>query len=312
MVRILMVKRCIIVNILMNKLAIYISFFLFSIFLSGYSQRGPEVVLPDTTKPLFKKVMIIPFEESMYLCGVQTYLAQRSKKTHNEIVQYFREETALELQNQFLYRYNTVSLLHFNDTAKDLYRAYDAISYKFEVAPVEVEEEEQPRNALDKAKNLSKNLFKKKETTPSPYVRGTTNEGQIVSRKSTTQKFANIKVNKPETLKYLGEKYNADLFVYVTEFDIENDMSNQVAFVDGTYKRLLKLHFSMVDLDGKIVEKGLIMVPFPNNENDITIIRTLYLPQAAKKMMDKLPYTPSPMVDEKKGKGVNASDKVRR
>ena len=275
--------------------------------LRGFAQNGPEVVLPDTSKPLFNKVMIIPFEESMYLCGIQTYLAQKSRKTHNEIVNYFREETALELQNQFLYRYNTVSLLHFNDTAKDLYRAYDAVSYKFEVIPIE-EEQEAPKNTLDKAKNL----FKKKDPKPSPYKRGTINEGQIVSRKSSAQKFANINVSKPETLKYLGEKYRADLFVYVTEFDIQNDMSNQTAFVDGTYKRFLRLHFSMINIDGKIVEKGLITVPFPNNENDITIIRSLYLPIAAKKMMDKLPYTPKPMVDPKQGKAVNASDKIRR
>ena len=68
----------------------------------------------------------------------------------------------------------------------------------------------------------------------------------------------------------------------------------------------------MVNIDGEVVEKGLITVPFPNTENDITIIRTLYLPLAAKKMMDKLPYTPTPMVTDKKGKAVNASDKVRR
>jgi hypothetical protein len=295
----------------MKSISFKISLLLVIVLSKGLAQKGPEVVLPDTSKPLFNKVMIIPFEESMYLCGIQTYLAQKSRKTHNEIVNYFREETALELQNQFLYRYNTVSLLHFNDTAKDLFRAYDAISYKFEIAPVE-EEKEVSKTTLDKAKNLSKNLFKKKDSKPSAYKRGTTNEGQIVSRKSTAQKFATINVSKPETLKYLGEKYRADLFVYVTEFDIQNDMSNQIAFVDGTYKRLLRLHFSMINIDGKIVEKGLITVPFPNNENDITIIRTLYLPIAAKKMMDKLPYTPKPMVDEKKGKAVNASDKIRR
>lgn len=292
----------------MRTISIKLSILLLLVFAKGFAQNGPDVVLPDTTKPLFKKVMIIPFEESMYLCGVQTYLAQKSKKTHNEIVQFFRESTALELQNQFLFRYNTVSLLHFNDTAKDLYKAYDAVSYKFEIAPVE-EEKEEPKTAMDKAKNL----FKKKETPKSKFERGSTNNGQIVSRKNTDQKFANVVVRKKENIKYLSEKYLADLFVYVTEFDIENDMSNQAAFVNGDYNRLLKLHFSMVDTDGKIVEKGLISVPFPNNENDIHQIRALYLPLAAKKMMEKLPFTPQPMVDQsKKGKAVNAAEKVRR
>ena len=45
---------------------------------------------------------------------------------------------------------------------------------------------------------------------------------------------------------------NADLFVYVTEFDIENDMSDPTDFVNGDYKRMLKLHFSMVNKNGKV------------------------------------------------------------
>ena len=284
--------------------------FLFLFLLSkGFAQNSPDVVLPDTIKPLYKKVMIVPFEANMYLCGVQTHLAQESRKTHNEIVQFFRESTVLELQNQFLYRYNTVSLLHYNDTTNDLSKAYDAISYKFEIAPVE-KEEETSKNAIDKAKNL----FKKKEAKPSKFERGSTNNGQIVSLKNTDQKFASVVVRKKENITFLSKKYNADLFVYVTEFDIENDMSDPTAFVNGDYKRLLKLHFSMVNKDGKVVEKGLISIPFPNNQNNIYKIRTLYLPLAAKKMMDKLPYTPKPVVDPNtnKGKGVNALDKVRR
>ena len=108
------------------------------------------------------------------------------------------------------------------------------------------------------------------------------------------------------------QKYNADLFVYVTEFDIENDMSNPAVFVNGDYQRVLKLHFSMVDKGGRIVEKGLISVKFPNTENDITIIRSMYLPLAAKMMMEKLPYTPNPLIEEKKGKAVNVLEKVRQ
>ena len=197
--------------------------------------------------------------------------------------------------------------MHYNDTTKDLLQAYDAISYKFEIAPAE-KEEETPKNAIDKAKNL----FKKKEVKSSKFQRGSTNNGQIVSLKNTDQKFASVVVRKKENITYLSNKYKADLFVYVTEFDIENDMSDPTAFVNGDYKRLLKLHFSMVNKDGKVIEKGLVSIPFPNNQNNIYKIRTLYLPLAAKKMMEKLPYTPKPMVDDKKGKAVNASDKVRR
>ena len=94
--------------------------------------------------------------------------------------------------------------------------------------------------------------------------------------------------------------------------NIENDMSNPAAFVNGDYKRLLKLHFSMVNKKGIVIEKGLVSIPFPNNVNNIYKIRSNYLPLAAKKMMDKLPFTPTPVVNQKKGKGVNALDKVKR
>lgn len=277
---------------------------------SAKAQNGADAVLPDTTKPLYNKVMVIPFEKSMYLVQVQTYLAQKSGKTHNEIVEFFRESVALEMQNQFLYKYNTVSLYHNNDTAKDLFKAYDAVRYKFEVAPVEEPdgEEEESENSIDKARNL----FKRKPQTEKEYERGTTSKGQIVSTKNTAQKFANVVVTKPELLQKLHKKYNTDLFVYVTEFDIENDISDQTAFINGDYKRLLRLHYSMVDKDGKIVEKGLVTIPFPNNENDIYRIRTLYLPLAAKKLSEKLPFRAIPVVDPIKGKAVDAGSKVSK
>ncbi len=302
-------KSIIIVSNNMRKLCIKISFLLAIFFTNGIAQNGPDVILPDTAKPMFKKVMIIPFEESMYLCGVQSFLAQESGKTHDEIVKYFRESVALELQNQFLFKYNTVSLLHYNDTARDLFKAYDAVKYKFEIAPVEPEEDEEAEN---KTLSRAKNLFKKREVD-NGYNRGYTSDGQIRSTKNTAQKFANVVVTKPESLTYLSKKYNTDLFVYITEMDIENDISNQMSFINNEYKRILKIHFSMVKEGGKVIEKGLVTVTFPNSENNINNIRTLYLPIAAKKLCDKLPFTPTPMVDpNKKGKAVRATDKVKR
>lgn len=275
-------------------------------------QNDADAVLPDSLKPLYNKVMIIPFEENMYLCGIQSYLAQESGKTHDEIVSFFREGVALELQNQFLYKYNTVSLMHMNDSSQDLFKAYDAIGYKFELAPLEEESTDQgDNNALQKAKNL----FAKKKKATQPIKRGTVQNGQIVSEKTTGQKFANVIVTKKENLTYLHDKYQTDLFVYITEMDIENDITNQTAFINNEYKRFLKLHYSMVDKDGKIVEKGIVYTKFPNSDNDIKSIRVNYLPLVAKKLSDKLPMVPnedfvSPV--KQKGKAVKATDKIKK
>lgn len=290
-------------------------FFLILLVIGGFTQaqqNDADAVLPDSLKPLYQKVMIIPFEMNMYLCGVQSYLAQESNKTHDEIVSFFREGVALELQNQFLYKYNTVSLMHMNDSSQDLFKAYDAVKYKFEVAPIE---EETSKNDANSTIQKAKNLFAKKPKTNNQLSRGKVQNGQIISEKNTTQKFVNVEVTKKENLTYLYNKYNTDLFVYITEMDIENDMSNQTAFINNEYQRYLRLHYSMVDKDGKIVEKGIVYTKFPNNENDIKSIRVKYLPLVAKKLSEKLPMVPnedfiSPL--KEKGKAVRATDKIKK
>lgn len=273
------------------------------------AQEKPDVIAHpnDSLIRKYQKVMIIPFENNMYVCGIQPYLAASSGKTHIEIVEFFRNAVALELQNQFLYLYNTASLIHYSDTNKDIFKAYDAVAYKFEIAPPEQEEESEEANSMDKAKNKAKNLFKRKKSKD--YQRGLTRQGNIVSNKNTEQKFATVTVRKKENIAYLSKKYRADLFVYITEMDIENDISNQTAFINNEYERFLRLHYSMVDKKGKVISKGLVHIKFPNSVNTIKEIRKTYLPLIAKKLAAKLPQPVKPKVD--KTKAVNVSEKIK-
>jgi hypothetical protein len=267
-------------------------------------QEKPDAIAHpnDSLIRKYQKVMIIPFESNMYICGIQPYLAASSGKTHLEIVEFFRNAVALELQNQFLYLYSTASLIHYSDTNKDIFKAYDAIAYKFEIAPIEKEEIDQ-ENPIDKARSL----FKRKNSKE--YKRGLTKQGNIVSNKNTEQKFAAITVRKKENIAYLSKKYKADLFVYITEMDIENDISNQSAFINNEYERFLRLHYSMVNKTGEVISKGLVHIKFPNSVNTIQEIKKTYLPLIAKKLTTKLPQPVKPKVD--KTKAVNVTEKIR-
>jgi len=267
-------------------------------------QEKPDAIAHpnDSLIRKYQKVMIIPFESNMYICGIQPYLAASSGKTHLEIVEFFRNAVALELQNQFLYLYSTASLIHYSDTNKDIFKAYDAIAYKFEIAPIEKEEIDQG-NPIDKARSL----FKRKNSKE--YKRGLTKQGNIVSNKNTEQKFAAITVRKKENIAYLSKKYKADLFVYITEMDIENDISNQSAFINNEYERFLRLHYSMVNKTGEVISKGLVHIKFPNSVNTIQEIKKTYLPLIAKKLTTKLPQPVKPKVD--KTKAVNVTEKIR-
>ena len=273
------------------------------------AQEMPDAIAhpDDSLIRKYQKVMIIPFENNMYVCGIQPYLAASSGRTHIEIVEYFRDAVAIELQNQFLYLYNTASLIHYSDTNRDIFKAYDAISYKFEIAPEEQEELTEKDNSLDKAKNKAKNIFKKKKS--SKYQRGLVKDGNIISNKNTEQKFASVVVRKKENIAYLSRKYKADLFVYITEMDIENDISDQNAFINNEYERFLRLHYSMVNKKGEVIEKGLVYTKFPNSVNTIEEIKKTYLPLAAKKLRAKLPQPVKPKVDSTKA--VNVTEKIK-
>lgn len=243
----------------------------------GHAQNN-KLSEQDTSFKDYKKVMIIPFEDQMYLCGIQRQIAETSKKSHQEIVRLFRYGLASQLQNKFLYSYSTASLIHFRDTTQDLLQTYASIAYQFEPYQKELTPEEA---AAEKKKKRKLKFKKKKEPTKL--------NGQLVSKKSTQPKFASLQIKKKEILTYLYKKYRTDLFVFITELDIQNDISNQVSLAQNTYKRDLRAHYAVVDSEGKFLSKGIVSTKFPNSVNSVSVITSVYFPKIADKLLLKLP-----------------------
>ena len=249
-------------------------FFVFTVVCCCSFAQSQEVLPEDTVEFSFRKIMIIPFEEHMYLCGIQSNLAAESHKSHKEIVRFFRYGIAAELQNKFLYLFNTTSLIHMQDTTQDLRRTYGSIGYKFEVA-----------EKLDDKKSR-----KKKKTNSRKSERKIKN-GQLVSRKSNAQKFASLHFRDAKILQYLSDKYQADLFLFLTEMDIENDLSDQLALANNRYKRKLRIHYAVVNAKGTFISKGIVQTTFSNKENNIQLIKSKYFPILADELISKLPAT---------------------
>jgi len=269
----------------------------FSSFAQTATTTGAEV---DTTQK-YKKVMIIPFEETKYLCGVQRNLAETSNKTHEEIVRFFRFGLAAVLQNEFLYLYSTISLIHYSDTIKDLYTTYSSVNYRYDPYIETTEEEDQKTNLF---KGFGKNKSNQSKENDSKIQ-----NGQIKSRRVVQQKFAKLLIKKPETFNYLNQKYGADLFLFVTEFDIENDISDPIAFINNEYERFLRAHYSIVNKKGKVISEGLVQIKMPNTVNDVEIIKKNYLPLIAKKLAAKLPV---PYYKKQDPSKVNKNEKLIR
>jgi hypothetical protein len=275
-----------------------ISIFLLLYSINLFSQ--PDVITDSVQK--YKKVMIIPFEETKYLCGVQRNLAEESNKTHEEIVSFFRFGLSAVLQNEFLYLYNTISLIHYSDTNRDLYNTYSSVNYRYDPFIEETEEDEHEKNKLFKGHPKSK-------VAQDSNSDNKIENGQIKSRRVVQQKFAKLLIKKPETFSYLNQKYGADLFLFVTEFDIENDISDPIAFINNEYERFLRAHYSIVNKKGKVISEGLVQIKMPNTVNDVEQIKKDYLPLLAKKLAEKLPV---PFYKKEDPSKINKTEKLVR
>ena len=260
----------------MIKTQLILIFCCFIGFAASAQNQVPD--LQDTTHKEYKKIMIIPFEPEMYLCGIQRNIAAESNKSHSQIVRFFRYGLSSQLQNKFLYLYNTTSLIHFNDSTKDLLKTYASIRYKFEPYQKELTAEE-----IEAGKKKKKKiLFKKKKQTK-------ISNGQLVSRKTTEPKFASLQIRNKAILAYLSNKYQTDLFVFITELDIQNNISDQTALANNRYTRDLRAHYAIVDYEGRFISKGVVSTTFPNTVNSVNEITSVYFPKLADKLVEKLP-----------------------
>lgn len=244
----------------------------------------------DTITYPFKKIMVIPFEENMFISGIQSDLIQKSGKSHKEIVKFFRYGIASAIQYEFLNSCKTTSLIHYNDTTHDLDRTYYSIFYKFEPYEEKISDAESSKKSKTKDTKSDKKLEKESITK----IR----DGQIVSDKKINPKFASLQIKDSSVFEFLHQKYKADLFVFVTQLDIENDLSDQLALATDTYLRFIRAHYAILDVHGKFISKGVESITFPNTENEMERIQAIYFKELAKKLQKNLPKIIKPKVRE--------------
>ncbi len=235
----------------------------------------------------YKKVMIIPFEEQMYICQIQNLLASESQMNTAQIIRTFRYSIASSMQNEFLYLYSTTSLIHLvEDSLKDLHRVYGSISRTYDAVPEEPKEENKKSLPLLKKKT-------KKEDTERTQIQN----GQIVSHHDNTPRFMNAVVKDKKLLPYLSKKYGTDLFVFINEMDIENDLSDPYKVAENNYLRILKFHYTIYNFRGQRVSMGVVSTTFPSTENKVANIVKNYFPLITKQLATKLPQPRIPKVN---------------
>lgn len=238
-----------------------VSVLLFVLFfqISAYSQailNGTDAQPKQEFTPLYTKVLIIPFEDKMYLSDADKDIAQASAvKDHKSIKGRFRDGLMISLTAGSKLRY-ACAAFNFRDSLihDDLIEAFSAIKYKYEPVPKEEK----------KASSIFKTVAEKPETK--------VEKGEVVSQPDPNLKYMKTVIKKTEVLHYLAEKYEADLFLFISQFEIKNDLSDPNAFAYGNFKRNVRVHYTFYNQNSELISGGIAEITVPSDVKEISHI----------------------------------------
>ena len=206
---------------------------------------GTEEINGDT---VYKKVLLIPYPPMMHLSDADQHIAEFMGTTNERVRSEFRYGITRHVNMQLMKNYTTYSLLAIPSEAneKTLEMIYGSINYRMDtVFPVsgQVKESSQKRSAFSKS-----HASKLKEIRD--------------------LKFMNATLSHPALLTHLAEKYGTDLFVFLNQFEIITNHDDCLDLALKIYRRQMKVHYSVYEVNGKELYGDVAVVDFPSNSND--------------------------------------------
>ena len=259
-------------------------------------------------RPEYSKVLIIPFEPKMYISSVDKEIASRTKLTHQEIRENMRYGISNQMRHAVGKGMKSVSLLHIDTGAvgRDLGYIYNSIGYKYKPLPAEDvarnKQNEEDLKPVNKLKGSFNKLIKHDNLAPKESSEGTQIiNGQIHSTVSYGEKFMNTSIHNPSLLKVLSAKYEADVFLFINELNIEAAAPASRSGLSAlSYKRKVKVHYTIFNKDGKELHGGAAIVYMPSITNDMNKIINNYFPILAQNMSDNIPGAQTSKLDQEK------------
>jgi len=271
-------------------------------------------------QPDYSRVLIIPFEPKMYISSADKDIANRTNLTHQDIRENMRYGISDHMKHAVGKGLKSISLMHIDtgDVGGDLGYIYNSIGYKYKSLPVEDiaknKQNEENAKPINKLKGSFNKLIKHDEQEARSEEGGTRiKDGQIQSTVSHGEKFMNTSIHNPNLLKVLGQKYNADIFLFINELDIEAAADgSRTGLSSLSYKRKVKVHYTIFDKDGNELHGGAAIVYMPSTTNDMNKIVNNYFPILAQNMSDNLPAAYSSKLEKEKLKEEEEKAKEQR
>jgi len=205
------------------------------------------------------KIMIIPFENRMYLSEIDHLINKESKLTSKQIKATMRDGINEQLYKKLKSKMTVVDLME--DTAKTkkaLENIYQYLTYQYQKVP-----DQANYKAPTKEKEDAK-----------------IEKGQLNIESNSDARFMNAKIKNATLVPYLSGKYKADLFLFVNELDIRA-LNGSPADFNSTTARKIVLHYTVYTVDAKEINSGIAEVNLPVNINNPSKIINSYFSQIA-------------------------------
>ncbi len=215
---------------------------------------------PTTKEAISKhKIMIIPFENRMYLSEIDFMINKETKLNGKQIKATMRDGLNEQFYKKLKPKMPVVDLMEdTTKTKKDLTDIYQYLGYEYQKVPNQ--------------ENYKPPVKEKEEKT--------IKNGQLVVESNSDARFMNAKLKSASLVPYLGGKYKTDLFLFINELDIKA-LNGVPGDVTSSSSRKIILHYTVYTLDAREINSGIAEVNLPTNVNNPTKIINTYFSQLA-------------------------------
>lgn len=205
------------------------------------------------------KIMIIPFENRMYMSEIDYQINKETKLSAKEIKAQLRDAINEQLYKKLKSKINVVDLLDDTvKTKKDLVNIYQYLSYDYQKVPDQ-------NNYKPPVKEKDEKAIQK---------------GQLTVETNSDARFMNAKLKNATLVPYLTGKYKTNLYLFINELDIKA-LNGSPADLNSTAERKIILHYTVYTSDAKEINSGIAETSLPNTVNSINKISNVYFSKIA-------------------------------
>ena len=205
------------------------------------------------------KIMLIPFENRMYLSEIDFMINKESKLNAKQIKATMRDGLNEQFYKRLKSKLSVVDLLDdTTKTKKDLENVYQYLSYQYLKVPNQ--------------DNYKPPVKEKEEKT--------VHNGQLTVESNSDARFMNAWIKSPTVVPALSGKYKTDLFLFFNELDIKA-LNGIPGDLNTNPARKIILHYTVYTVDAKEINSGIAEVSLPANVNNPTKIINTYFAQLA-------------------------------